>query len=403
MQVRWDDIEANRHSRVSPWEIEPSGSVSSSSNFMAPGCKRSRSGLPSSKEEFPVPGSFCNLKEMYHHIQFSFHSPYNVTEWSLCFVTDGIGASDFGESSRFQKVLQGQEIFGYSTLYDGVDGQNQHPSEVRSRFPSSHGSGIATIGNGVRDPIVNSDISCKGIDFGESFRFHKVLQGQEIFPSSPYRRVSNTNKALENGCLGISEGVQMPSSRNGWSAVMQGYKTHMRPSAQVSSPSSVLMFQQASNPVPIYNFNDQEEQAVNTQTLFHDPKTCREKFTVSSYSKHTLRGDDQWRMHSIGLSREHIHHGISQPFIASQDLVSSCKSSCRLFGFSLTEDSHVTNKKDNTTSITSPLNPVSSFLPRVGEQFHPKPPAITNAVGSNCTKVSHHIHGLRETLFDISL
>ncbi|CAK7350512.1 unnamed protein product [Dovyalis caffra] len=362
--VRWDDMEANRHSRVSPWEVEPSGSgsVSSSNNFMAPGLKRSRSGLSSSKAEFPIP--------------------------------DGIGASDFRESSRFQEVLQGQEIMSFNTLYDGVDGQNQHPSEIRSRFPGSHGSGIAAMGSGIRDSVATSDNSYKGIGFNESYRFHKVLQGQEIFPSSPYRRIPNANEARENGSLGLSDGIQRSSSRNGWSAMMQGYNTQMRPPTQVSSPSSVLMFQHASNPVPnpsaIFNFNDHKEQPTSTQSWFCGPETRGGKFKLSSHSEPGLRGGSQCSTNPYDLSHEHLQHGISQPiaqsaFRGSQDLV-SCKSSCRLFGFSLTEDRHVANKEDNMTSITS-LNPGSSFLPCVGEQLHPKPPAINNAVGSSCTKL----------------
>lgn len=46
---------STRHNRVSPWEIEPSGSVSPSNNFNAGGLKRNRISLPSSKLEFPVP------------------------------------------------------------------------------------------------------------------------------------------------------------------------------------------------------------------------------------------------------------------------------------------------------------------------------------------------------------
>ncbi|KAK2642342.1 hypothetical protein Ddye_024105 [Dipteronia dyeriana] len=38
--VRWDDVEANRHSRVSPWEIEPTGSISSSNSLITSGLKR---------------------------------------------------------------------------------------------------------------------------------------------------------------------------------------------------------------------------------------------------------------------------------------------------------------------------------------------------------------------------
>ncbi|KAH8511804.1 hypothetical protein H0E87_009105 [Populus deltoides] len=379
--VRWDDMEANRHSRVSPWEVEPSGSgsgsgsgsISSSNNFMAPGLKRSRSGLPSLKAEFPIP--------------------------------DGIGASDFRVSSRFQEVLQGQEIMSFNTLCDDVDGQNQHPSEIRSRFPGSHGSGIAAIGSGIRGSIPTSENSFKGIGFNESYRFHKVLQGQEIFPRSPYRRIPNTNKARENCGLGLSDGVQRSSSRNGWSTMMQGYNTQMRPPTQVSSPSSVLMFQhasnQVSNPTSIFNSNDHEEQTTNTQSWFY-PETHGGKFKLSSHSDPGLRGDSQCSTNPFVLSHEHLQHGISQPVVAqsafrsSQDMV-LCKSSCRLFGFSLTEDRHVVNKEDNIASITSPLNPESSFLPRVGEQLHPKPPAINNAVGSSCTKaiLQHHAENYR--------
>ncbi|KAJ4850757.1 hypothetical protein Tsubulata_035817 [Turnera subulata] len=335
--VRWDDVESQRHGRLSPWEIEPSGSISSSSSFMASALKRSRSGLTSTNAEFPVP--------------------------------DGIGASDFGESSRFQKVLQGQEILGFNTLYEGIDCQNQHPSDmIKSRFPGSLGSGITAVGNGIRDPIVTSDISCNGKGFSESFRFHKVLQGQEIFPSSPYKRAPNANEALELGCAGIPEGVQMPSSRNGWSALMQGYNIHMRPPAQVSSPSSVLMFQQAGNPV-----------------LNPSP------YNIHYRDEHGIKRDDQWGMHSFSQSHEQIQHGTSKPFVGQstlrggQELLSSCKSSCRLFGFSLTDDRHVASGESSKAPLGSPMNSGSSFLSRVGEPFHPTPPTVNNAVGSNCT------------------
>nr|DAD19141.1 TPA_asm: hypothetical protein HUJ06_020604 [Nelumbo nucifera] len=55
--VRWDDdLETNRHNRVSPWEIEPLGPVSSCSSLSVPGLKENtRTTLPSSKPDFPVP------------------------------------------------------------------------------------------------------------------------------------------------------------------------------------------------------------------------------------------------------------------------------------------------------------------------------------------------------------
>lgn len=48
-------MEASRLNRVSPWEIEPSGSSSTTNSLMATSLKRTKTGLPSSKLEFPVP------------------------------------------------------------------------------------------------------------------------------------------------------------------------------------------------------------------------------------------------------------------------------------------------------------------------------------------------------------
>lgn len=377
--VRWDDIEANRHNRVSPWEIELSGSLSGSGSLTVPGSKRTRIGLPGTRPDFSVP--------------------------------NGMGVSDFGESSRFQKVLQGQEIFGFNTPYDGVDTQDHHPSEIRC-FPGSSCSGIAAIGNGVRNPLGNSDISYKGIGFGESFRFHKVLQGQETFPSPPCGRALSANQAHENGSFGIFDGVQVPTSRNGWPALVQGYNAHTHlstPSVQVSSPSSVLMFQQASTAAPnIYSMhsanNQEKEQELSNRSSFDIPEVYGEKLTPSRCEL-SVRGGGQGGMNFFGLLNEHNQLAVPHPLVTqsafrgSQDLVPTCKSSCRLFGFSLTEERSIGNKVDNPTPVTSSLIPGTSFLP---QQLHSEPPVMTKAIGSNCTKVSD-FYAVRDMLFDIAL
>ncbi|KAK9267087.1 hypothetical protein L1049_009505 [Liquidambar formosana] len=381
--VRWDDIEANRHNRVSPWEIEPSGSLSGSSSLMAPGSKRTRIGS-ASKPDFPVP--------------------------------NGMGMSDFGESMRFQRVLQGQEIVGFSSPCDGINSQNHPPTEVRRCFPGSNSSGIAAIGNGVRNPLGNSGISFNSIGFGESFRFHKVLQGQEKFPSPPYGRGPIANLAHENGGLGILDGVQVPSSRNGLSALMQRYNTCVHPSAPstlVSSPPSVLMFQQANSPVstfiPMHAAKNQEkEQEISNWSLVDFTDAYGGKFTSPSPCDRSFRREDHGGMSCFGQLKEHHQLGIPHPplvtqsaFRGSQNLAPSCKSSCRLFGFSLTEEGHAANS-DNHTPVTSSLDTGNSFPPRFEEQLHPKPPVATRAVGSNCTKVSD-LYAVRDMLLDIAL
>lgn len=315
----------------------------------------------------------------------------------IVLLADGIGASDFGESLSFQKVLQGQEILGFT--HDGIGTHSLHTSETRRCIPGSSGFGIAATRDDVRNPVVNSDISYKGMGFSESLRFQKVLQGQEIFPSLPYEKAPSTNEAHGNGSLGILDGVQVLSSRNGWTGMMQGNNTSMRPfspSMQASSPSSVLKFQQATNPVSnlgsVYKFNSPEKQRIDNRSLLVSEKIGG-KLTSFSLYEHNFCRKDLGGTNSSSFEHDQLVSTLpplatQSTFEGSQDLVSSCKSSCRLFGFSLTEENHVANT-ENSTPAPSPLNSGVSFLPHVGDEFHPKPPLMTKAVGTTCTKVSN--------------
>lgn len=311
--------------------------------------------------------------------------------------------------------MQGQEISRFDTPFDGIGTQCQYPSETRRVFPGSNSSGIAAMGNSVRNLHVNSDNITSGrIGFGESFRFHKVLQGQEIHPSSPQGRAPTANEDSEYGGLGIFDRVQVPSSRNGWSAIIQSNTTHGRASAQsiqVSSPSSVLMFQQAINPVSTFNSmqnnHNQEEQRVTKRSSYISEPNGG-KHMPFSFSDCGFNGEDHGGTKSLYLSSDHNQLGISSPrtthpeFRSSQDVVSSCKSTCRLFGFSLTEEKHVPNNEKNSTPVPSSLNPGVSLFPNVGGQRHTKPPLLTKPVGSNCTKVSD-LYAVKDMLFDIAL
>ncbi|RVW95884.1 Auxin response factor 3 [Vitis vinifera] len=304
--VRWDDIEANRHNRVSPWEIELSGSLSGSGSLTVPGSKRTRIGLPGTRPDFSVPSRWDG----------------SVRLWGIFKVPEGLASC----------------------------------------------SGIAAIGNGVRNPLGNSDISYKGIGFGESFRFHKVLQGQETFPSPPCGRALSANQAHENGSFGIFDGVQVPTSRNGWPALVQGYNAH----THLSTPSV-----------------QEKEQEISNRSSFDIPEVYGEKLTPSRCEL-SVRGGGQGGMNFFGLLNEHNQLAVPHPLVTqsafrgSQDLVPTCKSSCRLFGFSLTEERSIGNKVDNPTPVTSSLIPGTSFLP---QQLHSEPPVMTKAIGSNCTKL----------------
>nr|ACN79516.1 auxin response factor 3b [Lotus japonicus] len=352
--VRWDDIEAGRHNRVSPWEIEPFGSASN--NLMAAGLKRTRIGMTSTKMEFPAP--------------------------------NGIGTSDFGESLRFQKVLQGQEIMGVNTPFDGINAQSPRFYELGRCYPGSNCSGIATTGNSMRVPQVTSDFSCNGTGFSESFRFPKVLQGQEILPSPPYGALS-VDEARGYGRFGRFDGYQPLSSRNGWPAQMHDNTSHLHTSVtsgQVSSPSSVLMFQQAINPVSNRDYNMEREGKVHYQGSYAS-EVKGGAFAPSLSDNPILSGRAQEGANTFGvfsnfhsqLGSSRLHDSVSA-MRSSQELVPSCKSGCRLFGFSLTEDTHIANEE------TEASNSGPSFTRLVEDEFHPGLSLRSKGVGSNCTK-----------------
>ncbi|KAK3433058.1 auxin response factor 3 [Eucalyptus grandis] len=356
LSVRWDDVEPDRGSRICPWEIEPSGSVSSPIGFMMPGSKRTRFGIPSMKPEYPVP--------------------------------NGIGASDFGESFRFQKVLQGQENLGFGTPYDGIETQSHRLSEVRRHHPDdSGGSEAAATRNGITNPSVNASVTYKGMGFGESFRFREVLQGQETFANPPYTRPWFTSGAQGNGAFGVRDGFQMVPSRNGCSALSQGSDNRFGlpvSSVQVSSPSSVLMFHQPSR--------KSSNRSSLCNTLPWDEK-------LSSPMKVSFGGTSP-----LGLLNEENrlsfpHSSILLPSegVVSEDMAPPLKSSCRLFGISLTEGRDVSHKEVSMSS--SRLNGEPLFG-HIGENFHPKA-NVSRVVGSNCTRVLD-LPPVSDVLFDVA-
>ncbi|XP_021765997.1 auxin response factor 3-like [Chenopodium quinoa] len=312
LMVRWDDVEVNRHGRVSPWEIEPTGSFPSPSSLMASGLKRSRIGLPLTKPEFPIPS--------------------------------GVGMPDFGESMGFRKVLQGQEKLGSRSACDGNDNPHLSSSDPGRCYPSSI-------------PPGDFGRTAKGIGFRESFQFQKVLQGQEIRHLSPAQVdgfTSSANRGHEGGGpLEIYEGVQVPNCGNGWLK------------AQVSSPSSVLMF-----PHP----------SIQQARSFRSP-ICQPRLMS---------------MEHMNYSGVPAYNSLSK---ASDELVPAGKASCRLFGFSLTEGEHRVVKERNHNSSFPP--PETSFWPLVEGQPCYKSPSVTK-VGSNCPG-ANDLYAVRDMLLDIAL
>ncbi|KFK24809.1 hypothetical protein AALP_AA8G027700 [Arabis alpina] len=241
--VRWDDVEANGHQqRVSPWEIEPSGSISNSGSFITTGPKRSRIGFSSGKPDIPV--------------------------------SEGIRATDFEESLRFQRVLQGQEIFpGFiNTSSDSGAGAR------RGRF--------------------------KGTEFGDSFRFHKVLQGQETVPA--YSMTDHRPHGL--------------SQRNIWCGPFQNFSTRILPPSPVhvsSSPSSVLI----PNPSGPDGRPEDHHGDSGRCRLFGFPLTDETRAVASAMPFPCVEGQNVSSMKGASGVQSNHHHSQGRDIYAMRDML----------------------------------------------------------------------------------
>ncbi|KAK6149957.1 hypothetical protein DH2020_017482 [Rehmannia glutinosa] len=306
--VRWDDMEVNRLNRVSPWEIELSGSVSGPNSFVLPGTKRSRVGFPASKSDLP----------------------------------NGNEVSDFGEPLRFQKVLQGQEVFAYSTPYVGAEASRPHPSDMRC-YPGLSGPRIRSGGNIIRHLHADAHNSVERTVLGEPFQFHKVLQGQETVSILSYGRGPEANQG------------------NRWPTM---------------------------NP-PVHNVNPHPS-----------PSLVPSQFTPLHYgNQNKLEASNQVQSQ---MAFPHRPVGTQPFFRDNQNFVSMCKNSCRLFGFPLTEGKVALGIGENpTVSASAYSHESNNSLPCNEEQMY-QPPLMPKVMVSSCTKV-RDMHSVRDRLLDIAL
>ncbi|KAI3823957.1 hypothetical protein L1987_05403 [Smallanthus sonchifolius] len=182
MRIETEDAGDPRQNRVSPWEIERCGLISDIGTFVSPLMKRIRTSFASNRSYV---------------------------------------SSNFAESMRFHKVLQGQEIYSFHRCSE----TSQPENDTRN---------LTSVG------------------FGESLRFNRDLQGQEI--------LSNL---------------------------------------QSLSPSSVLRFQQAITQAPVtypvrYTDNMNPLTGQNRQDFFHPLKSQLEEPVLSS--------KNSWRLFGFSLT-----------------------------------------------------------------------------------------------------
>nr|CAD1834332.1 unnamed protein product [Ananas comosus var. bracteatus] len=183
--VRWDDkVDCSRQNRVSPWEIEPIGSVSGSHSLSASSSKRIKICLPTINPDFPVP--------------------------------NGVDSTEAGEYARFHKVLQGQEFMGFKAR-NAVSFSSSQLNMERCSTDRS-GCSLASLRSAFGVPVANSNFTRQCSGFGESIRFDKVLQGQE-FPSLPPFKGGSVDAYSRNGGFDAFNGHMLKSPRRGFTTV----------------------------------------------------------------------------------------------------------------------------------------------------------------------------------------
>ncbi|XP_043701642.1 auxin response factor 4-like isoform X2 [Telopea speciosissima] len=226
LMVRWDENIARGHQeRVSPWEIEPSISVSAMSVPSAPRLKKSRTSLQSTSPNIPI------------------------TAGGTGFLND--------ESVRSSKVLQGQEKVGFiSPVYSGE--KVNHPLDFEMNNPASQMS--TRLKQTIDSDFVRTQ-SATYTSCEESNRFQKVLQGQEICPQPSLHGRAEVNPSawekIDDGCnmfnmyqganpmiysfSSDAQGMYMPSDdmyRSSHYPVMQQYMaSFQRGTSHINLPS----------------------------------------------------------------------------------------------------------------------------------------------------------------------
>ncbi|KAK4851999.1 hypothetical protein QYF36_020177 [Acer negundo] len=148
LMVRWDeDIGSDHQERVSPWEIDRSVSLPPLNIQSSPRLKKLRTSVQATPPDYPVAG--------------------------------GGGFLDFEDSIRSSKVLQGQENVGFVSPLYGCDTVNR-PLDFEMRASMHQNLALTGFGKGNVAKFMARPTTYTG--FMESDRFPKVLQGQEICP-----------------------------------------------------------------------------------------------------------------------------------------------------------------------------------------------------------------------------
>ena len=240
---------------------------------------------------------------------------------------DGNGRPDYVEAERFHRVLQGQEL-----VHSRIHGVACSHSSDTPRCQGSYGRRFsADVWNCKMNDAMSGHqhLNATGfayhpLGFIESFKFSEVLQGQEMSQVVPSFMRAAFNAGTQNGRVRSFDYVQRSAASRGY-----GLQQFNLPAAEVHSPSSVLMFNQTM--VPHAEL---------------DGVTNREEAYGSGYSSIAIQREaepwpstQQQRVSENGSEPLDTTEASAPARIAKSGLVDRGvgRSSCKLFGFSLTE------------------------------------------------------------------
>jgi auxin response factor len=239
------------------------------------------------------------------------------------------------ETGKFPRVLQGQELMGFATHHRGsrapqiAEVAPFQSSNARRRFLTNARDCMLS-GTTSRLAVQNSGFTYQSVGFSESTGFSEVLQGQEISQSIPMfqgimsEACSVKGRHRQHGFIGTQAAV------DGLSAAAQEFSLTLStsPSAQVPSSYPENMFNQtAASQLGLGSKADGGEGAKGSQpgpfdmmweTRSQPPYETPAQVSLKQFeTRRTSASGDAAKLETGGREVR--------------------KTSCRLFGFSLTE------------------------------------------------------------------
>ncbi|KAF8766307.1 hypothetical protein HU200_007824 [Digitaria exilis] len=297
--VRWEDgSDCNGQDRVSPWEIEVVGGPVSVSHSLSTSSSKRTKLCPQGNLDVP-------------------------TMWNGC--TDSV------ETGKLPRVLQGQELMGFRTHRVTCAPQTAEVANFRSpdasRFLTNARSCMLSGPTG-NLTVQNSGFTYQSVGFNESLGFSEVLQGQEISRAVPMFQGIMSEACSVKGGYGLRGYTRTPAAVNGLSAAAQECSlTLSTPAAKVPSP----------HPNHMFNQSVASQLGLASKTGGEGANGCQPRpFGVA--------WEAQTRLPHETPGQISLDQFESRRALASGDAAKTGsggrevrKTSCRLFGFSLTE------------------------------------------------------------------